>query len=505
MKLFLWVILAAIFFLAACQTTAPSKMIALASPPVIVSSTTEASLIKEEGFLPEQVGFLVFDEATHKTTLQSNAEKGFVPASVTKIPTMLASLHILGPNYRFQTSLGYRGAIKNGVLRGDLYLKGTGDPLLTLSDLMDLVQKLKRASIKEIQGAFYFDDSTLPRKDKINDLQTEDAVYNTGISALSSEFNRLLIHWAPDLLNKVLLSYSVPSFSWLQMKLNASQDRPLPDVTFLEGSGSETWALSAYLDKEGEQALPVKDGALFTASLFEMLCRQEGISFSSEPLRRTMPKATKVLSIHESLPLSELIGKNWEFSNNLMAELVMLTAATKIAKKPIDSEKEAADVITSWLTKNVRSVQWNGFEIENGSGLSSQGRISAEQMVGVLRWSENDRSSGPSVISLLPIAGWKGSLQAHLAGPVTSLRVWAKTGTLDYARGLSGYFYSKSNKRYAFALFITDFEKRAHADQLRLSDPKSSAASANHPQAEAWLRRAKDLETALLTKWIEEL
>jgi len=493
-------ILATSLLLASCQTTVPSKMNAVTALLVPEQVRTEEMLVKEGGFLPAQVGYLVLEGDSRKTIIQANPDGGFIPASVTKLPTMLAALHILGSSFRFKTSLAYRGKISGGILNGDLYLKGTGDPLLTMSDLMSLVEALRQRHIKQIQGAFYFDDSTFPRQEKINDFLQDDAVYNTGISALSSEFNRLVMRWSPDPLSKTLRAYSIPDFSWLTMTMNSSSDAKSSKMAFTKTGETESWSLSSNLDKEGFQALPIKDGGRFTASLVARLCHQEGITLAT-PLRGELPKDAKLIAQHESLPLSELVGKNWEYSNNLMAELVMLTAASKVARRRVSTVSQAADRIKAWLVKEIPEISWSGFEIENGSGLSPKGRISPRQIVGILQWGERQHYDGKSLISLLPISGWKGSLENHLDSPVTGLKVWAKTGTLDFARALSGYFFSNSNKRYLFTIFVTDFEKRKRRDLL----PHMPDNGEDSDEASDWLKHAKQLEADLLTKWIQQM
>ncbi len=76
----------------------------------------------------------------------------FVPASAQKIFTAASALSVLGADYRFETRLFRQDEVKEGILQGDLYLKGGGDPSLTTADLKKLAFQLSRTGIKNHSG-----------------------------------------------------------------------------------------------------------------------------------------------------------------------------------------------------------------------------------------------------------------------------------------------------------------------------------------------------------------
>ena len=122
--------------------------------------------------------------------------------------------------------------------------------------------------------------------------------------------------------------------------------------------------------------------------------------------------------------------------------------------------------------------------------------------MGIVSWGDSLSFKERGLLSLLPISGWKGTLKDHLWRPSTALKVWAKTGTLAYAKGLAGYFFNQANRKLIFALFISDIEKRKQLDAAGKLPPDSKALLVQNEVVESWIERARQLETSLLTDWI---
>jgi D-alanyl-D-alanine carboxypeptidase/D-alanyl-D-alanine-endopeptidase (penicillin-binding protein 4) len=479
-----------------CQTSRP-RVQTLVAPPTPAATPFEA-LLRDQQLRADQVGYLVYDLSQKKAVASQNASAFFIPASVTKILTTLAALEVLGPNYRFTTSISYRGKLRDGKLEGDLYLKGTGDPLLTAAELMNLAQVLSMKGIREVQGGFYYDDRFFPHDEWIDPLQGGDAAYNSSVSALSTDFNRVNLRWStPD--PGRLEAYTVPSLPWIRPALAAADTPPDSRPVYRRSDNAEEWVFSRDGLRDGHQEIPVKDAARFTADLLAHFAEMAGTKLPP-PQPGTQPAGTRVLASHESLPLLELVEKGLEFSNNLMAELFVLATARKLTGRPL-SMTDSAAVVNKWWASRLPAVRWQG-SMENGSGLSSQTRLSPELLAAVLRWADTRSYAGRSYLSLLPVSGWRGTLKERLTDPSMALRVWAKTGTIGYASGLAGYFFSRSNHKYAFAIFVLDAEKRRLVDEGR----RNGHLAADWENAsDAWVSRARAVQDALLSDWVEHL
>jgi D-alanyl-D-alanine carboxypeptidase/D-alanyl-D-alanine-endopeptidase (penicillin-binding protein 4) len=483
---------ATLFSLLSCQSEKPRiTSLREPSPP---ARQSETDWIRQYGMDPQSVGFLVYDRDAHKVVTSQNSDRVFIPASVAKLPTTLAALNVLGADYRFPTVVASTGQWKNGTLTGDLYLKGSGDPLLTIPELMNLVELLRRVPARTVKGHFFYDGSDLVELDKINPTQNTDAVYNTSIGALASEFDRQVLSWQPDPQAGMLDAYLTPALSLSRIELGKPTEGETPAP--LSGrltSDLDTWVLPPDGPAQGRRELPVHHGNLYTALLFARLCEQAGISLP-KPQPGILPKEARVIATHLSAPLAELVTRNLEWSNNLMAEQMLLATARQITGKSAPLG-DSATAVTKWWQTQLPKVRWDGYFAENGSGLSSRDRLSPAQAVEILNWGDGRVYNEKSFLSLMPISGWKGTLRERLGQPPTALRVWAKTGSMAYASALAGYH------KHLFAIFVMDPQRRATVDG---APPDSAARQRLEMAAETWIEEGRKLEDALVEKWVTE-
>jgi len=370
-------------------------------------------------------GAMIADE--HRTT-------PMIPASTVKLATAIAALDILGPNYRFATRIGTVGKITDGVLDGNLYLIGGGDPLLSIQDLMALTQQLRDRGLKKVTGRFIYDEAMIASSPEINPRQPLKATYNAGVSALSLDFNR-------------------------------SQ----------------------------RTARPVRDPARRTAVVFGELATQLGLQLPpAEP--GTTPLETHSLAHFSSKTLAEVLRPALEFSNNVVSELIGRVAAGHL---PGDIDK-SSKILTDWLKARNPEIDWHSLNLPNHSGLSEQARMTPIQAVAVLRYGLARRYNGWSILSLLPATGWRKAFAGRFTDPLTRNRVWAKTGTMNYAKGLLGVMFSDAGKQIVFALYVTDFSARAAYD----ADPERQAP-ASQTRALDWISRAETFVENLVGSWIK--
>ena len=170
------------------------------------------ALVERHRLAGARVGFVLYDLADGEKLAGRNENELFIPASTTKIATTVAALNILGPNYRFDTQLLATGTIAGGVLNGNLYLQGGGDPLLQPQDLMALAQRLKDAGVSSISGQFFYDTSLLAATGQISARWPDNARYNPGVDALSLDFNKTLLTWRPKGEAGIAEAFETPAF-----------------------------------------------------------------------------------------------------------------------------------------------------------------------------------------------------------------------------------------------------------------------------------------------------
>ncbi|MBB4265567.1 D-alanyl-D-alanine carboxypeptidase/D-alanyl-D-alanine-endopeptidase [Roseospira visakhapatnamensis] len=476
-----------------------------------------ATLIATAGFAPAQVGYLVVDLDTGEVVAEHNADRpAFLPASVAKVPTTVAALHVLGPDHRFNTALrfdGTRGA--DGTWRGTLALVGGGDPVLTSDALRGLVTQLKAAGLRRLDGTFVHDDSGLMRALSIDPAQPPEHSYNPGLSALSLDFNRVRVQWRGDRVSLVQ-THGTPAVAPVAVgrdRAGGGWRRAGPwlrhDVVnqggALTAAGDtvvERWRLSPLVSDRGARWLPVKAPAPFTASVFRALAGEAGVVLP--PARPAGGVARgAVVARHDSPALSSIAARGLKYSNNMLAELVGLATARALDQRP-RTLAESAAAMTAWYARVMPWVDWSGFVMTNHSGLSSISRASPAQIVAILRFAMEHPSGGRvRYDTLLPQRAFKAP--ATTARPVAySVRagslvpsVWAKSGTMYHGRGLAGIALGGSGHRLAFAVFTSDLAARRAFDDGYLHYSGRAVA-----RAKAALGRARDLEHALLLSWI---
>ena len=438
---------------------------------------TEA-LIAAAGLEGARTGYILADLDGGAVLASRRADEAFLPASTAKIATAVAALEVLGGGHRFETALQLSGK--------DLYLVGGGDPLLAVEDLMSLARAGAEAGVA--RARFFYDDSLLARAALIDAGQSDWATYNPGVSALSLSFNRRRVIWGARP-GGGLAAFALPGGDLAPLRAMTGGGEPL--FHRLETPDGPTWRLTAR--RRGRTWLPVSRPSRFAAGLFRELAAMQGLALTG-PEAGTAPADARTVARHRGPRLVDIAGLSLQYSNNLVAELMGLGAARRLAGRPEALEASAAR-LQAELDRRLGG-DGTGWLLDRHSGLSSRSRASPRRMAALLRYADGRRYGGRSFESLLPVSGWKGPLADWEDEPALAFRVWAKTGTMYYGRGLAGYLHTASGRRLAFALFTSDLDERRRLDAL---GPEPDAAE--RERAEAWLARARDLERDLLKRW----
>jgi D-alanyl-D-alanine carboxypeptidase/D-alanyl-D-alanine-endopeptidase (penicillin-binding protein 4) len=446
-------------------------------------SNPDAQRIAKAGFAADDIGFVVIDLDQVRAVDEWNADQLFIPASVAKLATVYAAEQILGPDFKFQTRL-YRA--------GDtVYLQGGGDPVLTNIELRDLARMLKPAA-GGWQGLVY-DASAFKGAPEVDDGQPIQAVYNAGFGALDLDFNRIQVNWsrADGKLSfktrAVADGLNVPA-DWISFLPATTEPPPGANFLYAGDAGGERWLtapdLGETLPEEGAIFLPVRDPSRNTAEVFRRMAVDLGVKLPA-PVAGSVPANAELIGMAESPPLSEIIKGLLKYSNNITAELIGATAMQKVTARVL-SQEESGAALTAWLKDHFPATEWRGFTLVNHSGLGNRNRASPRQIAGILTALSRD----PVLTGLLN----------RIMTDDPKAQAAAKTGTMDFACGLAGLFTGKSGRRFAFAMFVYDRDRRAKLDadfDRRVLTPTPGAGS--------WLGRAHALENTLLKDWRDRL
>lgn len=412
-------------------------------------------------------GYQVIEAETGNVVAAHQPEMPFPPASTAKLPTMVAALQILGPDYRFSTRIYARGTLRAGVLSGDLILSGDGDPLLTAGDLRALVIRLKDIGISEVEGRFLF-HSAIPEFAEVEPTQPETAPYNQGLGGLNLEFNRALLTRPTQGTDKG--AYTTPPEA---MPFTPSDARQVV----------------------GRYALPVRKPAELTAHIFRKFAAMEGIRLP-EPTPGTPPEDALILAQIKSQPLIEIARAGLEYSNNMVAEVVGLTAA-RHQMGAVTTLAQSAETLGLWLDRNIPSLNRFDKALTNHSGLSTSSRVSPRQMTALLGYAKDMHFGGWRFDALLAPGGARDNFRGRFRSPDLAYRVWAKSGTMRYIKGLAGYLDTTSGKRLIFSIFVFDPARRYQLE----NDPERFSPHARR-HSSTWRNNVEQFEEGLIERWI---
>ncbi|MEP2531354.1 D-alanyl-D-alanine carboxypeptidase/D-alanyl-D-alanine-endopeptidase [Shimia sp.] len=448
-----------------------------------LSAPDVGKLIQSEG-LGGKVSFAVADAGTGSLLEGHNADTGQPPASVTKALTALYALEYLGPAHRFNTSVVATGTVENGVLKGDLVLRGGGDPTLDTNALAELARQLKAAGVREVKGRFSVWGGALPRIDRIDNLQPEPAGYNPSVSGLSLNYNRVHFEW-----KRGAKGYQIsmdarsnkyrPEVSVARMKI---ANRNLPVYTYKQANGVDHWTVAkSALGQGGARWLPVRQPEIYAGQVFQTMARAHGIVLKTPVLQTSAPRGTIVATV-KSAPLRDILKGMLKYSTNLTAEMVGM-AASQARGANVTSLKASAAAMNAWAGE---ALGMQHAALVDHSGLGERSRMRADELVRVLGAAASHQGLKPILKEVL-LRGRNGKIdKAH------PLKVRAKTGTLHFVSGLAGYVTAQDGTELAFAIFVADTGARDRLIGPDRERPKG---------ARTWNRKAKNLQQKLLERW----
>ena len=318
---------------------------------------------------------LAVDLATGKQLYAQNLRLPLIPASNQKLPVTYACLLALGPAFRFQTEVLGEGELDGSLWRGDIVLKGYGDPSLSTLDLLQLASQLYAQGIRRVGGRIVGDESFF-------------------------DTQRMAPGWK----------------AWFFI----NESPPLSALT---------------VDRARYQGHTTRNPALAAALSFRAALLRTGITVAGRTLTGTADAAAVPLATIESVPLEQILRFMDHESDNFTAEILLKQLGAALSFQ--GTTATGAAVVRQLLQE--QGIPLAGVRIVDGSGLSRLDRLTANSLVAMLRASWLDQDLREILIASLPVAGRSGTLGSRMRGTAAAGRVRAKTGTLNEASALSGY------------------------------------------------------------------
>jgi D-alanyl-D-alanine carboxypeptidase/D-alanyl-D-alanine-endopeptidase (penicillin-binding protein 4) len=456
--------------------------------PDIAGRASQAGLqaLIERSRLTGRVGLAVADVATGQPLEGLADGVGLPPASVAKSLTALYALDALGPDHRFRTRLLAGGALKDGILQGDLVLSGGGDPTLDTNALAQLAAQLKAAGLREVRGAFRVDDGILPYVRSIDPGQPDQLGYSPAVSGIALNFNRVHFEWRRSGAGyRVAMDARTdryrPEVAMARMEV---VNRAVPVYTYADRGGIDQWTVARQaLGDDGSRWLPVRKPALYAGDVFATLARSHGIVLPEPEVGAGPQAGLREMGHVYSAPLHDLLADMLKYSNNLTAEMVGMSATVARGGRP-KSLSDSATAMSDWAAA---AYGMNTTRLVDHSGLGDASRMTASDLVRALVEVVRRHDGLRALLKPFPLRDAKRRvIKGH------PIRVDAKTGTLNFVSGLGGYMTAADGTELAFAIFIADMDRRARIPPEDREVPEG---------ARAWNVRAKTLQQALIERW----
>ncbi|SER56484.1 D-alanyl-D-alanine carboxypeptidase/D-alanyl-D-alanine-endopeptidase [Psychrobacillus sp. OK032] len=435
--------------------------------------TVEATLsdsitrIVEEKLVGADVSITVRDGISGEMVYDYHGQTNVKPASNMKLFTTAAALDVLGKDYRFNTSLYTTGKLANGVLKGDVYIKGQGDPTLSIEDLQQFAEELKVQGIQKIDGRIvgddkWFDDDLLTPGIWVGD---ESYYYAAPITALTTSPNTdydsgtIIVEAIGSTVGDLPSIKVTPNIGDLQIVNEAQtvETGKTNTITIERLYQTNKIVISGNLpiDKTKKEWVTVQHPTTHTLTMFQAVLAEAGIEYSKEKVfQAATPNSAQLVAMKQSMPLEKLIIPYMKLSNNGIADILVKTMGK--VKNHHGSTKTGLEVIKEYGNSiNLNMADW---QFEDGSGMSHENSVSS-LLVSELLFKVQGEDWFNTYFNSLPVAANAdrmvgGTLRNRLKDPLTAGKVYAKTGSLTGVSTLSGYLEASSGQSYIFSVLV---------------------------------------------------
>ncbi len=421
------------------------------------------------------VGIKITEVETSKAVCAYNENLTLSPASTLKMITTATALELLGPEYRFTTTISHDSIIDTqGMLQGNLWIIGSGDPTLGSSFFEESKEKffkewsdtLKRIGIKSIAGDIIVVDN-LYGYEGISDRWTWGDIGNYyasgtfGISLFDNTYKLFLKSGASQTTPLVL--YTDPEIkgmtfeNYLKVASNSSDSAYIRGIPFAPDRkiyGTVPANKSSFFIK-GDIPDP---GLLLAQTLSENLLKN-GIkiygNFTTIRLKKKeIPSQLKKIYVHNGKSLKEIIEVTNFRSNNHFAEHLFYKIGKENKAMPGYTPSLATETIKKYWQQ--KGIDTQGLYQYDGSGLSNANAVSVSILTDILVYMKRRSKYADVFYQSLPLTGKEGTVRNFLKGTDLESKARIKSGSISNVQSYAGYI-NKNGKTYAFAILVNHF------------------------------------------------
>ncbi len=411
-------------------------------------------------------GVLVQSHQSDKILYSKNSDDVFTPASTTKLVTTYMALYLHSAEHALATSISTDAPeIRNGLLDGNLYLTGGGDPLLNTADFELLADKIRGLGIDSISGNIYATgeifDTVYNRLHYSGDRDIVQAL--PPVAGITINHNEITVRvTAPSRPGLPLQVQTIPVSDAVSFTVNAKSrngryySRSVKFTSSLvDSNGIQHFTVGGYLKPGRSYAYKFesKNPPMIAAALLHSRLQAGGVKIGGgfdvqSPPIISMPLTSAFRSLRDIVMVT---NKN---SNNFFAENLFKLIGSYSAPRGGSTSKEARILTTG--TMDDEHIRFDNCLINDGSGLSRRNLLSPQALVDILG-NAYDQPFGQAYYNSLSIAGVDGTLKGRMRGTAAEDNLCAKTGTLRNASGLAGYVTTRDGELLTFAIMFNGY------------------------------------------------
>lgn len=426
-------------------------------------------ILADDRFDDSQVGLVVTDANTGETIYGHNGNMRAIPASNNKILTSAAAMDALGGDYRFRTDVATEARLRGGTLRGDVFLRGTGDPTMLAADYEKLAADLAEEGVKRIRGDLVADDTAFDdvRLGTEWGWDDEPYYYAAQTSALTLapdedyDAGSVIVTVEPGSSEGDDATVAMtPPNDYVTID-NTATTGAETDLTVDREHGTNTITVSGTIagDDTAKEWMSVDEPTGYAADVFAAALKDAGIRLTGDiVLGQATPDGARTLAERESMPLSQLLIPFMKLSNNMHAE-ALVKAMGREATGTAGTWDDGLAVVESYLAE--QGVDTERMRQADGSGLSRWNLIPPQELatlLGNLRdvaWFDTWYASMPIACEPDRLVG--GTLRSRMCDTPAEGNVVAKTGSLTSVSALSGYVTDADDRELVFSMVSNDY------------------------------------------------
>ena len=390
--------------------------------------------------------FVVYDPKTNKIVSSYNETTPLIPASATKLLTTETAINLLGENFKWITQLEYSGEIdEEGTLNGNLYIVGSGDPSLGTG-------KAGSAKYGTIINDFIFAMSEEKGIKKINgDIIIQNALFKENKTSFLPEN----IVWMEQ------NNYYLPVGS--TKDIEPRNEKLMVSVKNSINSQKKFYYISPYTKSmvfaeefvQSPYTSTLPDAPYYLANSLRSNLIKRKIGVSGKVVANTADmsgEARRLITAYKSPTLGEIIYDTNKRSDNALAEALLRMVGFQ--KKGDQSLESGRAVVVEHLVKS--GFDMDGFNYHDGSGLSRNNKVSTLSQVKFLSSLMKSKYFN-SYFSSLPIGGQDGTLKSMFKDSDAKGKVFAKTGTLNKVKALTGFIKTDTGRTLVFSILVNNY------------------------------------------------